>query len=68
MPRLRVMSGRDVRALLEANGFRFARQNGSHMMLTRMIENETGTKTTITIPVPDHRQYRPPLWFATRTV
>ena len=56
MPRLKVMSGREVRALLEANGFVFARQSGSHMILTRTIENEDGSTTTISIPVPDHKE------------
>jgi predicted RNA binding protein YcfA (HicA-like mRNA interferase family) len=50
------MSGRDVRALLEANGFIFTRQSGSHMILTRTIENENGTIMTISIPVPDHKE------------
>lgn len=50
------MSGREVRALLEANGFIFARQRGSHMILVRTIKNEDGTQTTISIPVPDHKE------------
>ena len=56
MPRFKVMSGREVRALLEANGFIFARQRGSHMILVRTIKNEDGTQTTISIPVPDHKE------------
>lgn len=56
MPRLKVMSGRDVRALLETHGFVFARQRGSHMILTRTLENADGTQTTISIPVPDHKE------------
>ena len=56
MPRLKVISGREVRAILEANGFRFARQKGSHMVMTRTLENNDGTQTTISIPVPDHKE------------
>lgn len=56
MPRLKVMSGRDVRAILEANGFVFSRQRGSHMVMTRAVENEDGAKATISIPVPDHKE------------
>lgn len=56
MPRLKVMSGQQVRALLEAHGFVFARTAGSHMILRRTIENADGTKSTISIPVPDHKE------------
>ncbi len=56
MPRLKVMSGRQVRALLEAHGFVFARTTGSHMIMRRTIENADDTKATISIPVPNHRE------------
>ena len=51
MPRLQVLSGREVRAILEAHGFHFARQKGSHMMLQKEIEG-----STVTVPVPDHKE------------
>ena len=38
---------------MEANGFTFVRQRGSHMILRR----EFGS-STITVPVPDHRELR----------
>ena len=56
MPRLKVMSGRDVRSLLEANGFVFSRQKGSHMMMVRVLENEDGSTQTTTVPVPNHKE------------
>ena len=46
MPSLRTMSGRECRAILEANGFSFTRQNGSHMILR---------KGSLTVSVPNHR-------------
>lgn len=54
MPKRKVLSGRQVRAILEKHGFVCDRQRGSHMIMRR--ETEDGT---ITIPVPDHREIRP---------
>ncbi len=53
MGRLKVLSGRQVRAILEAHGFVFYRQKGSHMMMVLRLE-----ETTITVPVPDHKELR----------
>ncbi len=53
MGKLKVLSGREVRAILEANGFVHARQKGSHMMMVLRLE-----ETTITVPVPDHKELR----------
>lgn len=53
MPRLRVLSGREVRAILEANGFIFVRQIGSHMILERPVD-----AGTITVAVPDHDELK----------
>jgi predicted RNA binding protein YcfA (HicA-like mRNA interferase family) len=47
MPKLRSLSGREVRAIMERQGWTFARQTGSHMMMQ---------KSGITVPVPDHRE------------
>lgn len=49
MPRLKVLSGRQVRAILEAQGFVFMRQKGSHMSL-----HKATSEGTIVVPVPDH--------------
>lgn len=49
MPKLRTLSGREVRSILEAHGFVFTRQRGSHMMLEKPIEGGT-----LLVPVPNH--------------
>ena len=49
MPKLKVLSGAQVRAILEANGFVFARQKGSHMMMKPPVSGPT-------VPVPDHKE------------
>ena len=54
MGRLRVLSGREVCAILAANGFEQVRQRGSHIVMQKRAEN-----TTITGPVPDHPELRP---------
>ena len=47
----RDLSGRDVRAALEKNGFIFRRQRGSHMVLRR-------DDPPARVVVPDHRFIR----------
>ena len=54
MGRLRVLSGREVCAILAANGFRQVRQRGSHIVMQNRSEG-----TTITVPVPDYPELRP---------
>ena len=49
MPKLKVLSGLQVRAILEANGFIFVRQRGSHMMLQPTVGGPT-------VPVPKHKE------------
>ncbi len=53
MGRLRVLSGREVCAILAEQGFREVRRRGSHVVMQRVIES-----VTITVPVPDHREVR----------
>jgi predicted RNA binding protein YcfA (HicA-like mRNA interferase family) len=53
MSKLRVMSGKEVCRILEMNGFKMVRQRGSHMVMQRR-EGET----TVTVPVPDHKEIR----------
>ncbi len=53
MPKLRVLSGREVCALLAAHGFVEVRRRGSHVIMQRAIEGGT-----ITVPVPDHAEIR----------
>ena len=53
MPKLAVLSGREVCAILAQHGFTEVRQRGSHIIMQR---NEAGN--TITVPVPDHAEIR----------
>ncbi len=51
MGELRVLSGRDVCAILAAHGFAQVRQRGSHIVMQRRSETDTTT-----VPVPDHKE------------
>ena len=51
MPKLRRLSGAEVRAILESHGFVLVRQTGSHMILQK--QTEAGT---ISATVPAHRE------------
>ncbi|MEK8035283.1 MAG: type II toxin-antitoxin system HicA family toxin [candidate division NC10 bacterium] len=51
MGRLRVLSGREVRRVLERHGFSEVRRRGSHMVMQRRTP-----EGTVTVPVPDHRE------------
>ncbi len=53
MPRLGVLSGRDVCGVLAQQGFQPVRQRGSHIVMQKRVEG-----TTITVPVPDHPELR----------
>jgi predicted RNA binding protein YcfA (HicA-like mRNA interferase family) len=53
LPKLRVLSGRDVCALLSAHGFVEVRRRGSHIVMQR--RDSAGTTT---VPVPDHAELR----------
>ena len=53
MPRLRVLSGRQVCAVLVEQGFSEVRRRGSHIVMQR----QEGS-STVTVPVPDHREVR----------
>ena len=50
---MRVMSGREVCAILLKHGFEQVRQRGSHIIMQRKL-----TDSTITVPVPDHKELR----------
>jgi predicted RNA binding protein YcfA (HicA-like mRNA interferase family) len=50
---LRVLSGKEVCAILAAHGFSQVRQRGSHVVMQKKLED-----TTITIPVPNHKEIR----------
>ncbi len=53
MGRLRVLSGRQVCAILAMYGFREVRRGGSHVIMQRDQK-----PATITVPVPDHPELR----------
>lgn len=53
MGKLRVLSGRDVCQILEAQGFAAVRQRGSHIVMQKRSGN-----TTTTVPVPDHAELK----------
>jgi len=54
LAKLPVLSGRRICRILENNDFSEVRRRGSHMVMQRKLSN-----TTITIPVPDHKEIRP---------
>jgi predicted RNA binding protein YcfA (HicA-like mRNA interferase family) len=51
MSKLRVLSGREVCAILLEQGFVQVRQRGSHIVMQLRLPH-----TTITVPVPNHRE------------
>ena len=53
MPKLGVLSGSEVCALLALHGFVEVRRRGSHIIMQR----QDGTSTT-TVPVPNHDEVR----------
>lgn len=53
MDKLPILSGRDVCGILKRHGFSEVRRRGSHIVMQRILPN-----TTITIPVPDHKEIR----------
>jgi predicted RNA binding protein YcfA (HicA-like mRNA interferase family) len=51
--KLRVLSGREVCKILEAEGFSEVRRRGSHVVMQKRQGN-----TTTTVPVPDHSELK----------
>ena len=51
MPKLPVLSGKDVCRILNLHGFVEVRRRGSHIVM----QIKTGT-STVTVPVPDHKE------------
>ena len=52
MPKLKVLSGKEVIGILEELGFFVANQKGSHVKLKRTIENNISQ----TLTIPDHTE------------
>ncbi|MEI6223047.1 MAG: type II toxin-antitoxin system HicA family toxin [bacterium] len=53
MGKLRILSGKQVCAILVKHGFAEVRQRGSHIAMQKRLPD-----TTITIPVPNHTELR----------
>ena len=53
MPKLRVLSGRDVCQIMAQQGFKQVRRKGSHIIMQIAIGH-----STITVPVPDHAELK----------
>lgn len=53
MGKLRVLSGKDVCAILAKHGFVEVRKHGSHIVMQRRTASGT-----VTVPVPDHDELR----------
>ena len=49
MPKLRVLSGKEVIKILSKFGFEVVSQKGSHVKLRRVLSD--GTKRTLTVPL-----------------
>ncbi|MDQ3100114.1 MAG: type II toxin-antitoxin system HicA family toxin [Bacteroidota bacterium] len=50
---MRVLSGRQVCDILREHGLLQVRQRGSHIIMQKKL-----AATTITVPVPDHKELR----------
>lgn len=53
MGKLRVLSGKEVCAILTKHGFAEVRRRGSHIVMQEKLPHGT-----ITVPVPDHDEIR----------
>ena len=53
MGSLRVLSGREICAILTRHGFAEVRRRGSHVVMQRQHQG-----VTTTVPVPDHKEVR----------
>ncbi|MFH1436449.1 MAG: type II toxin-antitoxin system HicA family toxin [Pseudomonadota bacterium] len=53
MGKLRVLSGKQVCAILEGHGFTEVRRRGSHVVMQKKLPG-----STITVPVPNHAELR----------
>ena len=51
--RLRVFSGAELCRLLDEHKFQIVRQKGSHVIMQKAVSG-----STITVPVPNHREIR----------
>jgi len=52
--KLRVLSGKEICAILQRHGFADVRHRGSHIVMQRTNDD----RGTTTVPVPDHKELR----------
>jgi predicted RNA binding protein YcfA (HicA-like mRNA interferase family) len=53
LAKLRILSGKEVCAILRKSGFEEVRRRGSHIVMQKKL-----SQGTITVPVPDHAEIR----------
>ncbi|RXK88621.1 type II toxin-antitoxin system HicA family toxin [Chlorobaculum sp. 24CR] len=53
MGKLKVLSGQEVCQILHRHGFLEVRRKGSHVIMQKQIPG-----STITVPVPDHKELK----------
>jgi len=53
LAKLRVLSGKEVCAILRNSGFEEVRRRGSHIVMQKTL-----SQGSLTIPVPDHAEIR----------
>jgi predicted RNA binding protein YcfA (HicA-like mRNA interferase family) len=53
VPKLRVLSGRDVCQIMAQHGFTQVRRRGSHIIMQK-----AAGRSTLTVPVPDHAELK----------
>lgn len=53
MGRLRILSGKQICAILMRHGFVEARRRGSHIVMQKRLPD-----TTLTVPVPNHTEVK----------
>jgi predicted RNA binding protein YcfA (HicA-like mRNA interferase family) len=53
LAKLRILSGKEVCAILKKSGFEEVRRRGSHIVMQKKL-----SEGTITVPVPDHAEIR----------
>jgi len=53
LPKLKVLSGREVCKILQKIRIQGSKKKGSHIVMQKQIE-----ESTITVPVPDHKEIK----------
>ena len=53
MPKLKVLSGKEICDILASEGFVEIRRRGSHIIMQKKLDRDT-----ITVPVPNHKEIK----------